>query len=204
MNFKRAVADGYDAIADRLVSERGGGSTVAPWLHKLSQTLPARARILDLGCGAGIPHTAILAQRFQVIGVDISSRQLALASNNVPNAHFVLADMASIDFQPASFDAVTAIYSIIHVPRDEQPALLAAIRRWLKPSGRTFLVLGANDTPAGYEADWFGAPMLWSHFSAERSLAMLVDAGFRILFHDLVTDPLDPRGRHLFALCRAS
>jgi ubiquinone/menaquinone biosynthesis C-methylase UbiE len=112
--------------------------------------------------------------------------------------------MASIDFRHASFDAVTAIYSIIHVPRDEQPALLAAVRRWLKPCGYAFLVLGANDTLAGYEADWFGAPMLWSHFNAEQSLAMLLDAGFHVLLHDLVTDPLDPGGRHLFALCQAS
>lgn len=204
MNFKRVVADGYDSIADRLAGARGNGSTVAPWLRRLSEMLPDEARILDLGCGAGVPHTAILAQRFQVIGVDISSRQLALASNNIPNAQFVLGDMSSIDFRPASLDAVTAVYSIIHVPRNEQPALLAAVRRWLKPSGYAFLVLGANDTPTGYEADWFGAPMLWSHFNAEQSLAMLLDASFHILLHDLVTDPLDPRGRHLFALCHAS
>ena len=204
MNFKRIVADSYDAIADRLAGARGDGSTVAPWLRRLSELLPAEARVLDLGCGAGVPHTATLAQRFQVIGVDISSRQLALASNSIPNAQFVLGDMASIDFRPASFDAVTAIYSIIHVPRAQQPALLTAVRRWLKPSGFALLVLGANDTPAGYEADWFGAPMLWSHFNAEQSLALLLDARLQILLHDLVTDPLDPRGRHLFALCRAS
>ncbi len=204
MNFKRIVADGYDAIADRLAAARGDGSTVAPWLQRLSERLPAEARILDLGCGSGVPHTAVLAQRFPVIGVDISSRQLALAGNRVPNAQFVLGDMASIDFRSASFDAVTAVYSIIHVPRDEQPALLAAVRRWLKPSGYAFLVLGANDTPAGYEADWFGAPMLWSHFNAERSLAMLHGAGFHVLLHDLVADPLNPEDRHLFALCQAS
>ncbi len=204
MNFKRIVADGYDAIADRFAKDRGSGSTVGPWLYRLSKMLPTEARILDLGCGAGVPHTATLAQRFQVIGVDISRRQLMLALRDVPEAQFVLGDMASIDFRPASFDAVTAIYSIIHVPRDEQPALLAAVRRWLKPPGYALLVLGANDTPAGYEADWFGAPMLWSHFDAEQSLAMLLDAGFQILLHDLVADPLDHGGRHLFALCQAS
>lgn len=203
MNFKRIVADGYDAIADRFARERGAGSTVAPWLHRLSEMLPPQARILDLGCGAGVPHTATLAQRFQVIGIDISRRQLALAANNVPNAQFVLGDMASIDFRPASFDAVAATYSIIHVPRNEQPALLAAARQWLKPAGYAFLVLGGNDTPVGYEADWFGAPMLWSHFSAEQSIAMLKQAKFDLIEHDMVTDPLDPSGSHLFALCRA-
>lgn len=198
------VADGYDAIADRLAEVRGDGSTVTPWLERLAEMLPTGARVLDLGCGAGIPHTQSLAQRFPVVAVDISRRQLKLALRDVPDAQLVLGDMASIDFQPASFDAVTAIYSIIHVPRHEQPELLAAIRRWLKPSGLAFLVLGASDTPAGYEADWFGAPMAWSHFSAEQSLAILQDASFRILLHDLVTDPLDAKSRHLFTICQVA
>jgi ubiquinone/menaquinone biosynthesis C-methylase UbiE len=161
------------------------------------------ARVLDLGCGAGTPHTAFLAQRFRAVGVDISQAQLTMAAARVPNASFILADMSSLHFPPASFDGISAIYSLIHIPRDEQPNLLASIRGWLKPNGAAFLVLGANDTPSDEETDWFGAPMLWSHYDAETNLRLLGDAGFQVLDSALQPDPTDPRARHLFALCRA-
>jgi ubiquinone/menaquinone biosynthesis C-methylase UbiE len=203
VDFKRRVAAGYDSIADRLDRERGQGSGVARWLARFADMLPPDARVLDLGCGAGTPHTAFLSQTFHVIGVDISQTQLQMAIARVPNAHFILADMSSLHFPPASFDGVTAIYSLIHVPREEQPQLLAAIRGWLKPNGFAFLVLGANDTSSGEEADWFGAPMLWSHYDTETNLQMLNDAGLHVLKSALEPDPTDLYGRHLFTLCRA-
>ena len=202
MDFKRLVARGYDTAAEQLARERGQGSGVVRWLAQLSEALPTGARVLDLGCGAGVPHTAHLARRLRVVGVDISREQLRLAARWVPDAQFILADMCSLHFSPASFDAVTAIYSVIHVPRGEQPGLLRSVRRWLKPSGRAFLVLGAGDTPIGFEPDWFGVPMLWSHYDAETSRKMLEDAGFQVISSALEADPLDPKGRHLFALCR--
>jgi ubiquinone/menaquinone biosynthesis C-methylase UbiE len=134
--------------------------------------------------------------------VDISQAQLKMAATRVPNAHFLLADMSSIHFPPDSFDGVTAIYSLIHVPRVEQPPLLASIGSWLKPNGTAFLVLGANDSPSGEEADWFGAPMLWSHYDAETNLRMLNDAGLEVVESALEPDPTDPDARHLFVLCR--
>ena len=204
VDFKRRVAAGYDSIAKRLDAERGEGSGVARWLSRFADMLPPKARVLDLGCGAGSPHTAFLGRRFRVVGVDISQVQLTMAAAHVPNANFILADMATLHFPPASFDGVTAVYSLIHVPRDEQLALLASIRSWLKPEGVAFLVLGANDTLSGEEADWFGAPMLWSHYDAETNLKMLANAGLEVLESALEPDPTDPNGRHLFVLCQAT
>ncbi len=203
MQFKRRVAEGYDICAGRLDRERGLGSVAARWLARLTETLPPSARLLDLGCGAGTPHTSFLAERFDVVGVDISSRQLHIASARVPQADFILADMSSLHFPDGSFQAITAIYSIIHVPREEQARLFASIRRWLKPSGTALLVLGANDTPYGEESDWFGAPMLWSHYDAETNLEMLRDARLRVMESAQEPDPTDSNGRQLFVICRA-
>ena len=77
--------------------------------------------MLDLGCGNGA-KTARLAARFDVVGVDLSEEQLRLARAAVPDATFVQADFAELDFPAGSFDAVTAFYSVMHVPRDEHPA----------------------------------------------------------------------------------
>src|SRR5688500_1894577 len=106
MLFKRRVAAGYDSIAERLDRERGRGSGVARWLARFAAALPSESRALDLGCGAGTPHTAYLAQRFPVTGVDISQTQLRMAAARVPSANFILADMSSLHFPPASFDGI--------------------------------------------------------------------------------------------------
>jgi len=82
-----------------------------------------------------MPMTAALALERTVTGVDISGTQLEMARRNAPSATFIHADMTSLAFEPGSFDAVVAFYSLTHVPRDEHLPLLERIRTWLRPGG---------------------------------------------------------------------
>ena len=106
---------------------------------------------------------------------------LELARQQAPGATFVKADMTALDFPPGTFDAVVAFYSIVHVPRGEQPALLRRIHGWLKPGG-PFLATWATSSWEGSESDWegWGAPMWWSHYGQDDNLDMLRAAGFDI------------------------
>lgn len=177
---KELVRRGYDQIADcYLATKEPLNPELTALLARLLAGSPADAPVLDLGCGAGVPITAWLAQRRPVTGVDLPARQLELARRHVPNATLIQADMAQVDFPPATFGAVVAAYSTIHVPRDEQPPLLRRLHGWLRPGGG-FLATWPSTTWEGQEADWqgWGAPMWWSHFDRATSLAMLRDAGF--------------------------
>lgn len=89
--------------------------------------------------------------------------------------------MTAVAFAPASIDAVVALWSIIHVPRAEQGALVRRIHDWLRPGGR-FLATWAIHAWEGQEADWegWGAPMWWSHHDEATNQALLVQAGFVI------------------------
>ena len=129
MDPKRLVADGYDRIAEAYAAWVESDSTTLRDSHLglLEAQLPAGARILDLGCASGVPVARRLAARFQVTGVDISERQVALARRNVPTASFVHGDMAAQEFEDARFDAVVAFFSIFHLPRDEHAALFEAV-----------------------------------------------------------------------------
>lgn len=91
--------------------------------------------MLELGCGAGVPATGLLAERFSVLGVDISSAQLALARQRVPNCRFLKADMTALELPAESFDAITAFYCFNHIPLDEQQAMVAKAASWLRPGG---------------------------------------------------------------------
>ncbi len=179
---RRTVEKGYDLVAERyLATKDADDPTTLAALRELADLLPPAAAVLDLGCGAGVPVTRWLAERFAVTGVDVSARQLGLARRLVPAATFIKDDMTGLSFEPETFDAVVAFHSIIHVPRAEHPALVRDVERWLKPSGR-FLATWALDAWEGEEADWegWGAAMRWSHHDGETSLAMLGDAWFEI------------------------
>ena len=102
--------------------------------------LPDGAAVVDLGCGAGVPTTARLAERFAVTGVDISAEQLLRARRLVPGARFVHADMTAFDPGEASVDGVVACYSLTHLPAGHQPAIGApwrtAVQVWPRVIGR--------------------------------------------------------------------
>src|SRR5262245_57735757 len=160
-SLKRIVADGYDDIAQRYLawSALNPSPERMRYLDRLLDMLPSGAEVLELGCGAGVPVTQALAERGRVTGVDISAEQILLAERYVPDATFIRADMAALDFPPGSFDAVVAFYALTHVPRDEHAALLRRIAGWLRPGGLLFATMGAGDTPGAVEPDWLGAAM---------------------------------------------
>ena len=194
------VAEGYDRIAEAYVRqrERTPGEPESSYLGRTTQGLSDGARVLDLGCGAGV-HSAYLAERFDLVGVDISRGQLVLAQRLVPNASFVLADMGALAFRDASFDAIVALYSIIHLPREAHEGLVDRIFHWLRPGGRLLAVVGWAEWE-GRESDWLvpGVEMFWSHYGRDTYLSMFERLGLHVLESQIEPDSLD--GAHLFVL----
>ncbi len=206
MDPKRIVADGYDAMAERYLAWSDLRPSKAR-LHYLALSLELIAsgsRVLELGCGAGIPMTAALARDRDVTGVDISATQLAIARRHVPGATFIQADMTSLSFEPGSFDAVVAFYALTHVPRDERLPLLERIRSWLRPGGVFLASMGADDVPGEVEGDWLGVDMYFSHFGAKANRRLVERAGLVIDRTDLVVEPEDRHdARFLWVVARA-
>jgi len=183
---RRTVEAGYDVLAPSF-GEWGARVVGDPWerfLEELAARLPADARVLDLGCGNG-KKTARLADRFDVTGVDVSERQLALARIEAPNATLIHADFMELVAPAGTFDAVTALYSIVHVPREEHPALLDRIRRWLTPGGLFLASLSHIGGPDRFE-EWLGVEMFFSGFDAETNSRLIRDAGFDVLLEEVV------------------
>ena len=151
----------------------------------LFRRLPDGARVLDLGCGSGIPSTAALAERYDVTGVDISESQIAFARRHLPAANFLVADITQVQLHENTFEAVTAFYSITHVPREEHAALFAKINRWLRPGGFFLAALSAADDP-GWQGERIGVPMFFSGFDATTNAKLLLDLGFTLLVDEVV------------------
>lgn len=179
---KQVVAAGYDRIAERYgrwaLSVRE--EERARYTALLEGRLPPGSRLLELGCGSGLPTTHRLAESFAVVGLDLSARQIERARQNVPGAAFVQADMGTIGFAPASFDAVASFYALIHLPRQEQPGLVRKVAAWLRPGGLFMAAMGTGAVEADLADDWLGAPMYWSSFDAETNRRQVEEAGLRL------------------------
>jgi cyclopropane fatty-acyl-phospholipid synthase-like methyltransferase len=180
---KHIVADGYDNIAEQH-EEWAGKVRIeerAKYTSILLDKLPEGADVLELGCGSGTPTTQQLAEKFSVTGVDISAKQVELAQQRVPAAKFIHSDMTQLDLAVASFDAVAAFYSVIHVPRHEQAELFRKISSWLRPGGLLVTTMGANSIEAYYSENFLGQPMYWSHFDSETNRRIIQQARFSII-----------------------
>ncbi|AUD07141.1 class I SAM-dependent methyltransferase [Spirosoma pollinicola] len=196
------VKAGYDKLGSRYRTyyEQAVPQRYTNWLTAFAQLLSPGTRVLELGCADGIPTARYLSQHVNYLGVDISPVQIEHARVNVPMANFAVADMATLRFPDHSFGGVIALYSIIHLPVAEQPALVNAIYQWLKPEGYFLCILGA-DKWTGTEADWIepGTLMYWSHTDAATYTYWFKEAGFTVIDSHFVDEG---NGGHTFFLLK--
>src|SRR5205085_2724325 len=73
---KEIVARGYDSLAERHAEWSAGvrAEERERYTRLLLDLLPAGARLLELGCGVGLPTTARLAERYAVMVVEFLLR----------------------------------------------------------------------------------------------------------------------------------
>jgi SAM-dependent methyltransferase len=200
MDFKKTVKEGYNAIADRYLAERKRDSEDVRLLDDFISRLPKEAKILDAGCGAGVPISQTLSERFDVTGVDFSAAQIKLAMKHVPNGNFICQDMTKLDFPENTFDGICSYYAIIHIPREEHRPLLANFHRMLKTGGFALLCLGAEHLIDDIEENYLGTRMYWSHYDTDTYLKMLKDCAFSIIWSKRVADETSEGSGHLFVL----
>ncbi|KAI0529916.1 S-adenosyl-L-methionine-dependent methyltransferase [Xylaria digitata] len=168
------------------------------------QKLPETPTFLELGCGCGLPVTkALLAHDgAKVIANDLSDAQISLAKENLisgpedETAHrleLVQGDMTTLAYPNGSLDLVVAFYSIIHLPRTEQEALLERITQWLKPGGYLVANFSTEEMESGVLEKWLDDRgwMFWSGWGQEKTLEKMKKAGMEVLVADVAEDVLD-------------
>jgi cyclopropane fatty-acyl-phospholipid synthase-like methyltransferase len=160
------------------------GEPLERFLAELVASLDDGARVLELGCGDG-RTTKHLAGRFDIVGVDLSAEQLRLARAAVPEATFIHADFLELEFEDGAFDAVTAFYSFMHVPRDRHRELLGRIRRWLRPGGLFLAPLSTVGGPDRIES-WLGVEVFFSGWDAETNRSLVRAAGLELLVAEVI------------------
>ncbi len=184
---RRLQASAFDQIGaryDEAFPHKDGQLAAVSWL--ISQ-LPPGARVLDAGCGTGVPSARQLAGAgMAVTGIDISPVMLALARRNVPGAAFAELDILDLTPEAGEFDAVVACFSLLMLPRADIPAALARLRAVLVPGGLLVLAMveaDADDMPIPF----LGAEVRVSGYSRAGLRDAATAAGFTVLAEDSLT-----------------
>ena len=188
---KETVRRGYDELSWRYRSDDEFPPQYGPWIERLSDAVAAtQARVLDLGCGCGVPVARELTKRgAAVTGIDISEVQISRARQLVPSATFLQADLTDVAFDEAAFDAVCSFYTLIHLPDADQEAVIGRAGTWLTPGG-LFLATVGHTAWTGVEQRWLGgdAAMWWSHPDEATYRRWIVAAGLDILDRQFVPE----------------
>ncbi len=181
MTDRDTVRRGYDALAETYAAERPEDGRGMDVLDHFLDPVPESARILDAGCGQGTPVLAQLGASATAVGLDFSYRQLALATENAPDAALAQGDMTRPPFRDGAFDAITAYHSLIHVPIDDHQTVINEFARILRPGGRLLVSEGPGEW-SGANPDWLdsGVEMQWDIAGADATREQLEGAGFVI------------------------
>jgi cyclopropane fatty-acyl-phospholipid synthase-like methyltransferase len=170
-------------VAGLYSDARDEGKSI-PYLDRLCARLKPGSRVLDVGCGSGIPiDTYLTAKGYAVIGIDISPRQVELASESVPDARFEVRDMLDLGGGEFSVDAVVSFYAIFHTPRESHAGTLRTLSSYLPPGGLMLVTMGAGEWEG--EEEFHGAPMWWSHYGADTNRELIEGAGLRVISEDI-------------------
>ena len=163
-NFSQAELDKFNELAHRWWDPEGPQKA----LHVLN---PVRLRyvadrvslrgasVLDVGCGGGLLSEALAGEGARVTAIDLAPDLIRVAKlHRLESGIQVDYHLSSVEAlaaeQPASFDAITCMEMLEHVP--DPGSVIAACASLLKPGGR--LVLSTlNRTPAAFALAIVGA-----------------------------------------------
>ena len=91
------------------------------------------ARVLDAGCGEGYGTDRLSAVAAETTGVDLEEPVIRRAASRYPRARFEAANLVSLPYAGASFDAVVSLQVIEHLHSPQE--FLAECARILAPGG---------------------------------------------------------------------
>lgn len=138
------------------------------------------ARVLDLGCGSGLPTAKQLIDAgIEVVGVDESAVMIELANEQAPGGNYLHRDLRDVA-DLGEFDAAVAFFSLIMLAKDGIPPLLSQVRSQLRGPQllQVAMVLGDFDQ---FPISFLGVPAFVTAYPPDALTHVVEQAGFELV-----------------------
>lgn len=136
---------GYDEMADVYTNHVSLEMTVPSLVRSLFESFAHQVQqvgsglVADVGCGPGHITAFLSALGLDIFGVDNSPVLIETARAAYPDIRFDTGQLASLDIDTGSLQALVSRHSLIHTPADLVPAALDEFARVIEPGGLLFL-----------------------------------------------------------------
>lgn len=177
MDETGATSATYDRIASDYAIHWADAGLLAGQMARFAARLPAGARVLDVGCGAGRDTGQMRERGLRAAGLDRSRGMLAQARRRgIP---LLLGDMRRLPVRDGALDGLWACASFLHIPRRDAPGVLLAFRRALRPGGLLYLSVKQGDGERWVEYS-AGLRRFFAFYRPDEIDCLLVAAGFAV------------------------
>jgi len=171
----------YDQIAAWYTAARNPDVGV-PDLAALTPSLPPHARVLDLGCGDGVPLSRfLLREGVDLTALDSSPEMVERYRAHFPGVPTQCVRVHDARFAPESFDAVVAWGVLFHLDDGEQAAAIEKVAAWLRPGG--WFLFTSGDVQDVTEGEMNGVAFRYVSLGIATYRSLLEGAGMRLVRH---------------------
>ncbi len=158
MNVEESYDSAATAYAEHLFPELDQKPLDRHLLNRFAETVRGKGLVADLGCGPGHIAKYLHEQDVQVVGIDISSEMIRIASRLSPGMEFRAGDIRALDLGDGSLAGIIAFYSIVHFTATDLEHVAREWRRVLTTGGLALIAFHIGDESVHVD-DLFGQPV---------------------------------------------
>lgn len=185
---KETVRKNYDIIAEDYANEFGFYTEDLDVYDELAKYLDKDSNVLDLGAGTGRTYAYFNKKGIKYIGLDFSIEMKNYAYKLHGNFPYIVDDMINVKkyFDNDSIDAVFAVYSLFHLPKEEFIKTITNVSDILKNNGLFLFSFQEGDKEEMADEPYLGEEgkgMLYMNYMKKEEInSLLKNNSFEDLF----------------------
>lgn len=177
---KETVQKNYDIIAEDYANEFGFYTEDLDVYDELAKYLDKDSNVLDLGAGTGRTYAYFNKRRIKYVGLDFSNEMKNHAFKLHGNFPYIVDDMINVKkyFDNGSIDAVFAVYSLFHLPKEEFIKTITNVSEILKNNGLFLFSYQEGDNEEMADEPYLGEKgkgMLYMNYMKKEEINSLLE-----------------------------
>jgi len=174
-SMNSSTGKNYDKIAEWWHNNHNESSHGLAQIGRAISYCRNRGKALDVGCGSGGRIIRkLLAEGFDVTGIDLSQNMIDIARGLHPEVRFHVADICTWE-SDVHYDFIVAWDSIFHLPVKAHRPVVSKLCGMLNTGG--ILVYTFGDAVGEHESEWHGEKFLYGSIGIDENLKVIMDSG---------------------------